>query len=424
MEQEKRYIQADVAVIGGGAAGLMAAGQAAYMGRRVVLIEKNRTLGKKLRITGKGRCNLTSDCDRDYFMQHLVHNGSFLYSAYHIFSPQDTIRFFKGLGVELKVERGKRVFPVSDSANEVAEALIRFCKEQKVTFLRASVSGLCVKEGAVTGVFLQDNRQVNCRRVIMATGGLSYPATGSTGEGLLFAKKVGHRITPCRPSLVPIELDGDLAKNLQGLSLKNVELIVCSPERKNPLFRQRGELIFTHYGISGPLVLTASAYLEEDCLPTYTVWIDLKPALTMQQLDQRLLREIREHPGWELKRMISELLPRRLIETAMEQSGISPHRKVGQISREERLSLIELMKKFPLHARRFRPLSEAIVTSGGVDVSMVFPKTMESKICKGLYFAGEMLDIDGLTGGFHLQIAWSTGYVAGVSAGDRREDDQ
>lgn len=403
----------DLIVIGGGAAGMMAAGVAAKSGNRVLLLEKNNTVGRKIRITGKGRCNVTNDCDRDVFFDHIMRNSSFLYSAYASFSPQDAINFFEELGVPLKVERGRRVFPLSDNAHDIADALFNFCKNSGVKIIRKTASKLLIENDRVKGVTCSDGKLYQGLNILLATGGLSYPATGSTGDGLKFAKEAGHKIVPCKPSLVPMELNNSLGEQLQGLSLKNVMLIVRQEGKKRPIFKEMGEMLFTHFGISGPLVLSASSVMSEENLNSYKITLDLKPALTLEQVDKRILRDISQHPSWECKRLIYGLLPKRLGEVLAQMSGIDLCEKAGQLSREARTSLKLLLKELPLPVKRFRPISEAIITSGGVDVSGVCPKTMESKICKGLYFAGEILDVDGQTGGYNLQIAWSTGYLAG-----------
>ncbi len=403
----------DVIVVGGGPAGMMAAGTAAYYGKSVCLLEKNRLLGRKLRITGKGRCNITNNCDIETLMRHIPTNGKFLYSAFHQFSPADVMAFFERRGLSLKTERGNRVFPTSDQAAEVAEALAAYCREGGVCFRQAEVDKLLLKEGHCVGVSCKDGVTLSAQSVIVATGGLSYPLTGSTGDGYRFARKVGHTVCSPLPSLVPLAVREEWCKELQGLSLKNVTLTVTDQKTGKRLFEELGEMLFTHFGVSGPLVLSASAHLRPMEAERYTLAIDLKPGLDEKQLDNRLLRDFTQYQNRDFANALGGLLPRTLIPIVIMLSGISPEKKVNQLSRQERHGLMALLKGLPLTVTGFRPIEEAIITSGGIATAEINPKTMESKLCPGLYFAGEVLDVDGYTGGFNLQIAFSTGYLAG-----------
>jgi len=399
----------DLAVIGAGAAGLMAAGQAAQGGCGVVLFERNARAGRKLMITGKGRCNVTNDCDRDRLLQAVRRNPRFLYSAFDAFSPQDTMAFFEGLGVALKVERGQRVFPQTDKAVTVVDALCDFVKRAGVRSVHCRVSAIR-QSGDGFSVVSADGREFGAKNVLIATGGLSYPLTGSTGDGYGFARAFGHTVAQTMPSLVPIVLKETWCADLMGLSLKNVTLTVC--QGKKEIYAELGELMFTHFGISGPLVLSASSYLDGD-LSRYTLAIDLKPGLDAGRLDARILRDFGDAKNRALKNALDRLLPRSIIPVVIVQSGILPETPVHSVTKEQRHALVEAIKHFQITPARLRPVEEAVVTRGGVKVSEVDPKTMESRLVKGLYFAGEVLDLDGITGGFNLQIAFSTGYVAG-----------
>lgn len=406
----------EVIVVGGGAAGLMAAGTAAENGRRVMLFDKNRLPGRKVRITGKGRCNLTNRCGLETLMENIPGNGKFLYSAFGQFSPADTMDFFKARGLKLKTERGNRVFPASDKAADVADALACFCRGAGVQIhLDETVRGLMLDDGQVCGVITGKGRYA-AESVIVATGGKSYPLTGSTGDGYRFAQAAGHTIVPPVPSLVPLVIRESWCHKLQGLSLKNVILSVTQAESGKPVYEEMGEMLFTHFGVSGPLVLSASAHMKAMTPGKYQLHIDLKPALDEKQLDTRLLRDFEKYHNRDFCNALHDLLPQKLIPVVVSLSEIPPNKKVNQLSREDRKKVIGCLKCLTLTAERFRPIEEAIVTSGGVKVSEINPKTMESKLCHGLYFAGEVLDVDAYTGGFNLQIAFSTGYLAGQNA--------
>lgn len=401
-----------VVVVGAGPAGMMAAATAAASGLAVTLLEKNTMAGKKLLITGKGRCNVTTSCEKDRFFEQIPRNPKFLYAAYAAFDNRDTMALFERLGVPLKVERGERVFPQSDRSADVRDALVRHCKEQGVTFLHGRAVSLLAEDGAIVGVKTQ-GAPFPCEAVVLATGGLSYPATGSTGDGYRMAQELGHTIVPPRPSLVPIVTWESWTEQAMGLSLRNVSLSLWREGEKRPLYRGQGELLFTHFGLSGPLVLTASAFVREG--ENYRIAIDCKPALSHEQLDARLVRDFSEIPNKDFSHALDKLLPRKLIPIVVALSGISPQCKVHSISREQRRQLVDLVKALPLTVKGLRPMEEAIVTAGGVSTKEVDPKTMQSKLVKGLFFSGELLDLDAMTGGFNLQIAFSTGYLAGRS---------
>ncbi len=409
---ELRY---DVIVVGGGAAGLMAAGTAAENGRTVLLLEKNDRLGKKLRITGKGRCNLTNQCDLQTLLDHIPTNPRFLYGAFCRMDSAQTIRFFEDRGLAVKTERGNRVFPVSDKASDVADTLIAYCKENGVVIRQQQVDRLLLHDQTVEGVLCGDTRYF-AQSVIVATGGCSYPLTGSTGDGYGFAEAAGHTIIPLTPSLVPLIIQEEWCKQLQGLSLKNVTLTVTDTRTGKQVYQELGEMLFTHFGISGPLVLSCSAHMKGMQPNQYRVSIDLKPGLDEKQLDNRLLRDFNRYANRDFENALGDLLPRKLIPIIVLLSGISAQKKVNQLSREERRALLDLIKGLTMTVSGFRPVAEAIITSGGVKVSEVNPKTMESKQCRGLFFAGEVLDVDAYTGGFNLQIAFSTGHLAGSNA--------
>lgn len=404
-----------VAVIGGGAAGMMAAISAAKMGADVTLYEKNDRLGKKLRITGKGRCNVTNDCTVEEFLSNVPTNPRFLYTALNRFSVSDTKDFFENAGVPLKVERGNRVFPVSDKAADIVLAMKRECENAGVRLIFRKVTALSVEDGNVTGVVC-GNETYRYDSVIIATGGVSYPLTGSDGDGHKFASLAGHSVTELRPSLVPIVEDGDLCRSMQGLSLKNVGLAVYAEGVKKAVYEDFGEMMFTHFGLTGPMILSASAYLPDIGKKKYTAEIDLKPALDEKKLDSRLLSDFSKYANRDFLNALSDLLPQKMIPTVIVLSGIDERKKVNSITREERAALCRLLKHFPIKLSHFRPIAEAIVTKGGVSVKEVDPKTMHSKLVNGLYFCGEVLDLDAYTGGFNLQIAFSTGFLAGESA--------
>ena len=409
----------EIVVIGGGAAGMMAAVTAARQGAAITLLEPNERLGKKVNITGKGRCNVTNDCDRETLLSSIPGNGRFLYGALTRFTPRDTMAFFEGLGVPLKVERGNRVFPVSDSAFDITNALERELKRRKVRWVKDRAVSVETENGAVTGV-RGEKGMYSAGAVILATGGVSYPGTGSTGDGYRIAEALGHTIVPPRGSLVPLVCAGTDCPDMQGLSLRNVELTVWNGKKK-PLFRDFGELLFTHFGVSGPLVLSASAHLRRWEGEEYTLSIDLKPALDEQKLDARLLRDIGENPNREMSTIAAGLVPHSMVPVLLRRAGLTGNEKANSLTKEQRRTLVQVLKRFTLEVTGPRPVSEAIVTAGGVKVGEVAPNTMASKKAEGLYFAGEVLDVDAYTGGFNLQIAWATGYLAGLSAAESEE---
>lgn len=430
------YMNKDqVVVIGGGAAGMMAAIAASEKGRRVILCEKNEKLGKKLYITGKGRCNVTNACERDKFFENVVSNPKFLYSAFYEFDNTAMMVLLEDNSCSLKTERGERVFPLSDRASDVTAALERLLRKQGVTvrfgapvreILVEEVKNAAEEEAApekgkpqkiaykrcVTGVMLESGERLFASKVILTTGGLSYPSTGSTGDGYRMAKNLGHTVKDCTPALVPFEIKESWCAKLQGLSLKNVQLTMNCGAKK--VWQGFGELLFTHFGISGPLVLSASSYYER-CKDKEQVrlTLDLKPALSVEQLDRRILREFEENRNKSLKNVIGSLYPAKLTPVMISLSGIDPDRKIHEITKKEREVLLQLTKGLTMTAAGLRGFSEAVITRGGVNVKEVNSSTMESKLVKGLYFAGEILDLDALTGGFNLQIAWSTGHLAG-----------
>ena len=432
----------NIIVVGGGAAGMLAAYFAADAGNKVALLEKNEKLGKKIYITGKGRCNLTNACDVEELFLNVKSNSKFLYSAFYGFDNSQVIDFFESHGMPVKVERGNRVFPVSDKSSDVIFALQKALKEKNVeVLLRTEVSKLCYEkitdtkadeeasdkkpsdkkpsdkkpELKITGVILKDGTTMAADAVIVATGGLSYPSTGSTGDGYKMAEDAGHTVTECTPSLVPFNVKEEWVKGLQGLSLKNTAISIYSGKKK--LYEDFGEMLFTHFGVSGPMILSASASIKQSLIKQpLDMYIDLKPALTQEALDKRILREFEEAKNKQFKNSINKLLPAKMIPVIIELSGIDPDKKVNEISKEERNRLLMLFKKLPVTLNGPRGYNEAIITKGGIKVKEINPSTMESKLVNGLYFAGEVLDLDAYTGGFNLQIAWSTGYLAGTSA--------
>ena len=405
-----------VAVIGGGPAGMMAAITAAEGGASVTLLEPNERLGKKLNITGKGRCNVTNDAPLEGLLANIPRNGKFLYSAFTRWGSRDTMAFFQRLGVPLKVERGNRVFPVSDRAFDISAALEQRMRSLHVRWAHDRALDIEMKDGAVRAV-RGEGEAYPADAVILATGGVSYPATGSTGDGHRLAASLGHTVTELDGSLVPLEgviAPGIPCTRLQGLSLRNVGLTVY--EGKKKLYQDFGELLFTHFGVSGPLVLSASAHMRHFGRKDYHFEIDLKPALDQAQLDKRLLSDFRKYQNHDFRNALDDLLPQKLIPVVIELSGIPPQEKVHDITREQRQALLAVLKAFPVEITGKRPAAEAIVTTGGVKVGEVDPRTMESRLVRGLYFAGELLDVDAYTGGFNLQIAWATGRVAGMAA--------
>lgn len=405
-----------IIVIGAGPAGLMAAITASdkYKGNaQITIIEKNERAGRKLMITGKGRCNVTNNCDVDTLIANTPKNARFLYSAFSKFTPLDVMNFFEDNGVPLKTERGNRVFPVSDKAVDIVDALVNGTRKRGIKQLNNTVREITVTDNKVTGVVLNDGSVISADSVILATGGMSYPVTGSTGDGYKIAKNLGHTVTEIKPSLVPLMCHEGFCSKLSGLSLKNVTLTVFEEGKKKPVFSELGEMLFTHFGISGPLVLSSSAYMRKMGSKNYTAVIDLKPALTTEQLDKRILRDFTEQTNKDFSNSLDKLLPKSLIPVIISLSGIEANRKVNQISREERMSLGQLLKNFTLNITGFRPIEEAIITSGGISVKEINPATMESKLIAGLFFVGEIIDTDAFTGGFNLQIAFSTGYLAG-----------
>ena len=405
-----------VAVIGGGAAGMLAAIAAAEHGHQVQLFEKNEKLGKKIYITGKGRCNVTNTCDTEELFAAVVHNPKFLYSSFYSFTNQDMMELVERNGCPLKTERGGRVFPVSDKSSDVIRALTVCLKNAGVQVrLYEEVDSVETRDGRVSGIRLKKTREiVSADAVIVATGGLSYPSTGSTGDGYRFAEKTGHTVTDLSPALVPFETAEPVGRDLQGLALKNIQAKIL--KGKKVLYEEFGEMLFTHFGVSGPLVLSASG-----CIPAkafgqeLSMTIDLKPALDVEQLDHRILREFDEMKNKQFKNSLGHLLPAKMIPVMIALSGIDPDTKVNEISREQRQNLLHLFKNMPLTITGLRDFKEAIITKGGVSVKDINPSTMESKLVQGLYFCGEVLDLDALTGGYNLQIAWSTGHLAGIS---------
>lgn len=405
-----------ILVIGGGAAGMAAAVFSARNGHEVHLYEQNEKLGKKIYITGKGRCNLTNSCDMEELLGAVVSNRKFLYSSFYGFTNEETMEFFEQIGLKIKTERGNRVFPVSDHSSDVIRVLKEEMEKQNVhVHLSEKVVWIGEKEGIFSGIRLEDGTEVKGDACIIATGGKSYPSTGSTGDGYKFARQLGHTVTDLRPALVPVETKEAFVKELQGLSLRNVEITIY--DRKKELYRDFGEMLFTHYGLSGPMILSASSFigkkLEERPL---RLSLDLKPALSEEQLDARILRDFEENKNKQFKNSLGKLFPAKLIPVMISLSGIHPDKKVNEITKEERKRFVSCIKDLEITLIRLRGFQEAIITQGGVSVREINPATMESKIVKGVYFAGEILDLDAVTGGFNLQIAWSTGNAAGSCA--------
>lgn len=404
-----------IVIIGGGAAGLKAAISAAYKykdgGADITVVEKNNRPARKVMITGKGRCNVCNNCDIDTLIANIPRNPRFLYSAFSAFTPQGTMTFFESVGVPLKTERGNRVFPVSDKAVDIVDALVNTARANGVRIINGSVCAVLSESGAVSGVKLSNGEVLPADSVVIATGGVSYPVTGSTGDGYTFAKTLGHTVTEISGSLVPMNCHEGFCTRLSGLTLKNVTLSLFESGKKKAVFTEMGEMLFTHFGISGPLVLSASAFVKAG--KEYTVTIDMKPALSLEMLDSRILRDFSQLQNKDFANSLDALLPKSLIPVVVKLTGIEGTKKVNQISREERLRLCEIIKKFPLHITGLRPVEEAIITRGGVSVKEIDPATMQSKLVSGLFFAGEVIDVDAFTGGFNLQIAFSTGFLAG-----------
>ena len=409
-------------IIGGGPAGLMAAISSAKNGDKVTIIEKMNSCGKKLLITGKGRCNITNNAQIDKFMENTPTNPKFLYGVFNNFTNKDMIELLENEGVKTKVERGERVFPVSDRAQDVLEALLHILKKQNVQILTNTTAKRIITDGEknVLGVELDNGKEIKTDKIILATGGKSYPVTGSTGDGYKLAKDLGHTITKIEPSLVPLTSHDEVCKELQGLSLRNVaiQLQICD----KVVYKDFGEMLFTHFGVSGPIVLSASSYLVktkniEQILKGGKVEleIDLKPALSEEKLDARILRDFEEQKNKQFKNSLDKLLPQKLIPVIIEKTNINGSKKINEITKQERQKLVKELKHFRISINGTRPIEEAIVTSGGINIKEINPKTMESKLISGLYFAGEVIDVDCLTGGYNLQVAWSTGYTAGIS---------
>ncbi len=401
-----------VIVIGGGPAGMMAAGIAARRGLEVVLLEKNDKLGKKLYITGKGRCNLTNMASLEEYLNNIPTNPRFLYSALSAFDCNETVGFFSALGLQTKVERGNRVFPQSDKSSDVIKALSRMLQDANVDIqLKAEVRSIHCTQEQVTGVELDDGRILTCDSAVIATGGISYPSTGSTGDGYEMAQDLGHTVRAPGAALVPFDTVEQWPMSLQGLTLKNIELFIVSNGKE--LHRERGELLFTHFGISGPLVLTASSMVPEEVILRSNLYIDIKPGISEDTLDKRIIRDFQKFAKKNIKNALAELLPASMVPVVIRLWGVEEETAACQITREKRSELVKLLKGLVFHVKSFRPVAEAVITRGGVNVKEINPGTMESKVVKGLFFAGEVLDVDALTGGFNLQIAFSTGYVAG-----------
>lgn len=420
---------ANVIVIGGGPAGMMAAITAAEYGNNVTIIEKNSDFGKKLLITGKGRCNITSSLYMSEFIKNTPGNGQFLYSAFQNYTNTDIIDFLKNQGLEVKEERGNRIFPVTDKSIDVLNCFKSKINELKIKKLfNTRVQKILVQNGEVLGV-RTEKEIIQTDKIILATGGKSYPLTGSTGDGYLIAKNIGHKVTEIRPSLVPLVIyEKNECKEMQGLSLRNVGIKIIDESKNKLIYEDFGEMIFTHFGISGPTILSGSAHLvrykEIDNLmkeQKIKLQIDLKPALTEEQLDERILRDFKEFKNKQFKHALDKLLPQKMIPIVIEKTKINEEKRVNEITKEERRNLVKVLKKFKLTIKDFRPVEEAIITSGGINIKEINPKTMESKLVKGLYFAGEIIDVDSYTGGFNLQIAYSTGYTAGMHVGDLEE---
>ncbi|MDY6151828.1 MAG: NAD(P)/FAD-dependent oxidoreductase [Terrisporobacter sp.] len=404
-----------VVVIGGGPAGMMAAATAADNGAEVILLEKQHRLGRKLLITGKGRCNITNDCDVEELIENVPTNGKFLYSAFYTFTNYDAINMFNSLGLKTKTERGKRVFPESDKALDVAKALEKQVKDKNVkVILNAKVNKIVTKDDKIEKVIYNNNESIKCDSVILATGGLSYPLTGSTGDGYKFAKDLGHTIVSPKPSLIGIEVQEDFVKDLEKLALRNVSIKVLNSKNKK-IYDDFGEMEFTKYGLDGPIIKSASCRMKDTSKENYKIVLDLKPALDEEKLDKRIIKDFIKYTNKNFENSLDDLLPKKLIPIIVELSEIPRHTKVNQISKQQRLNLVHLLKNITFTVKRYRPIEEAIITSGGIKVSEINASTMESKIIENLFFAGEIIDVDAYTGGFNLQIAYSTAYLAGIN---------
>lgn len=403
-----------VIVIGGGPAGMMAAGQAALRGNLVTLIEKMNRVGRKLYITGKGRCNVTNASDPEGLIANTPGNPYFLYSAFYTFTSDNTMEFFQQQGVPVKVERGNRVFPKSEKSNDIVKAMENFVKNSggKIMY-ETEVSDIIVEDNSVKGVKLKNGTILNCDSVVIATGGLSYPMTGSTGDGYKFAKKAGHTVTKCYPSLVPLKASEKWISSLMGLSLKNISIKVTINNKE--VYSDFGEMMFTHFGVTGPVILSASRYINDRLDEKPVIHIDLKPALSDKELDNRLLKDFHKYVNKDFKNALDDLLPQKIIPVIIKLSNIDENKKVNSITKEERTRLLELIKNLKINITDTNGYNEAVVTRGGISVDEIDPSTMESKIVSGLYFAGEVIDVDSFTGGFNLQIAFSTGYLAGIN---------
>ena len=404
-----------VAVIGGGAAGLMAAYAAATSGNDVTVFERNARPARKVMITGKGRCNVTNNCDRDTFLNNVIRGKRFLYSAYNAISTEDTMNFFEERMVPLKTERGNRVFPVSDKAVDIVDALVAAVRKSGVKIENERITHVIAEGGRTGGVITEKGDRVYFDKVILATGGKTYPVTGSDGDGYKIAERLGHTVTELRPALVPIMISENFCTRLCGLSLKNVKLTVHKEGVKKPIYSELGEMMFTDFGITGPLVLTASSFMDGCGTVGYKAVVDLKPALDRETLDKRLLRDFSAEPNKDFINSLDTLLPKRLISVIVQNSRIDPRKKVNSITKGERLRLVDEIKNLKMTVLRLRPIEEGIITAGGISLKEIDSATMQSKLVDGLYFAGEIMDLDALTGGFNLQIAFSTGYLAGIS---------
>lgn len=411
----------DIIIVGAGAAGLMAAAAAGRSGARVCVAEKNEKPGKKLYITGKGRCNLTNACDTEELFDHVVSNKKFLYSSFYAMTNFDCINFFEELGMKTKTERGGRVFPASDKSSDVIRTLWQECLANHVDFrFREDVAGIIQNGGSAGGVMLRNKKELKSDSVIVATGGLSYASTGSDGAGYRMARETGHKVTPCLPGLVPMNVEGDLPKRMQGLSMKNIEMHFYTMQngKKRELYREFGEMMFTHFGITGPVVLSASSLIGEALAKKRDIYavLDCKPALSPEKLDRRIVRDFDGNPNSSLKNCLGGLLPKSMIPVVLEITGLDGGKPVNRVTKKERSGLVYTLKEMTFSVNSLRGWNEAIITRGGVSVRDINPSTMESRLVKNLYFAGEVIDIDAFTGGFNLQAAWSTGYLAGTSA--------